>query len=120
MAFATVRVPVDAKVSWEILDLALRIEGETIRPKLETLCADLTALRDDYTQLQTTLTDLATKVDQLLSEALTLKDDTAPLWDDSYTLCGDPRCDGDCRVCQEGEEDYEDESTEKYCRRGKR
>jgi hypothetical protein len=120
MAFATVRVPLEAKVSWEILEMALRIEGETIRPQLETLCADLTALQDEYKQIQATLTDLVTKVDQLLAEALDLKDETAPLWDDSYTLCGDPRCDGDCRVCQEGEEDYEDDTTEKYCRRGRR
>jgi hypothetical protein len=120
MAFATIRVLPHTKVPWEILDLVLRIEGETFIPQVETLCADLTALQDEYKQIHATLTDLATKVDQLLAEALDLKDETAPLWDDSYTLCGDPRCDGDCRVCQEGEEDYEDDSTEKYCRRGRR
>jgi hypothetical protein len=120
MSFAVVRVPLDATVTWEILDIALRIEGETFIPQAETLCADLKALHEEYTHIQATLTDLATKVDQLLAEALDLKDETAPLWDDSYTLCGDPRCDGDCRVCQEGEEDYEDDTTEKYCRRGRR
>jgi hypothetical protein len=120
MAFAVVRVPLDANVTWEILDMALRIEGETFKPQAETLCADLKALREDYKQIQATLTDLATKVDQLLAEALDLKEETAPLWDDSYTLCGDPRCDGDCRICQEGEYDGEEDYTEKYCRRGKR
>jgi hypothetical protein len=120
MAFATVRVPLEAKVSWEILEMALRIEGETIRPQLETLCTDLLALQDEYKQIQATLTDLATKVDQLLAEALELQEETAPLWDDSYNLCGDPRCKGDCRVCQEGEYDGEEDTTEKYCRRGKR
>jgi hypothetical protein len=120
MAFAAVRVPFDARVSWEILDMVIRVEGETFRPQVEQLCADIKALREDYKQIQDTLTDLATKVDQLLAEALELKEETAPLWDDSYNLCGDPRCDGDCRVCQEGEYDGEEEYTEKYCRRGKR
>lgn len=120
MAFATIRVPLEAKVSWEILDLVIRIEGETFIPKLETLCADLKALEEDLKPIQETLTDLATKVDQLLAKVLELKEETTPLWDDSYNLCGDPRCEGDCRICQEGEEDYEDDYTEKYCRRGKR
>lgn len=120
MAFATVRVPLTAAVSWEILDLVIRIEGETVRPQLETLCAEFKALREDIAHIQETLTDLATKVDQLLANALELKEETAPLWDDSYNLCGNPACEGDCRVCQEGEEDYEDDYTEKYCRRGKR
>lgn len=120
MAFATIRVLPHMTVPWEILDLVLRIEGETFIPQVETLCANLSALQTDYLHLQTTLTDLATKVDQLLAEALDLKDETAPLWDDSYTLCGDPRCDGDCRICQEGEYDGEEDATEKYCRRGKR
>lgn len=120
MAFATLRVPLNATVPWEILDLVIRIEGESFIPQVETLRAELMALREDIKQIQETLTDLATKVDQLLVDALELQAETAPLWDDSYNLCGDPRCEGDCRVCQEGEEDYEDDYTEKYCRRGRR
>lgn len=120
MSFAVARVPLDAKVTWEILDMVLRIEGETFRPQAEALCANLTALHDEIKLIQKTLSDLATKVEQLLSEATELKEETAPLWDDSYNLCGNPRCDGGCRVCQDGEEDYEDDYTEKYCRRGRR
>jgi hypothetical protein len=120
MAVAAARVLHDAKVPWEILEMVIRIEGETFKPQVETLCAKMKALRDDYIQIQATLTDLATKVDQLLAEALELQEETAPLWDDSYNLCGDPRCKGDCRVCQEGEYDGEEDTTEKYCRRGKR
>jgi hypothetical protein len=120
MAVATVRVPLNAKVSWEILDLVIRIEGESFIPQVETLRDALTALQEDLKPIQETLTDLATKVDQLLAEATELKEETTPLWDDSYNLCGDPRCDGGCRVCQDGEEDYEDDYTEKYCRRGRR
>jgi hypothetical protein len=120
MAFAVARVPLDAKVSWEILDMVLRIEGETFNPEAESLCAQLKTLHEEITEIQQTLSDLATKVDHLLAVALELKLDTTPVWDDSYNLCGNPRCDGGCRVCQEGEEDYEDDYTEKYCRRGKR
>ena len=120
MAFAVARVPLDAKVSWEILDMVLKIEGETFRPQAAALCAEFTILLTEIKQIQETLTTLATKVDQLLADALNLQMDTAPLWDDSYNLCGDPRCGGDCRICQDGEEDYEEDYTEKYCRRGKR
>ena len=120
MAFATLRVPLNATVPWEILDLVIRIEGESFIPQVETLQTEFAALREEYKQIQETLTDLATKVDQLLAEATELKEETTPLWDDSYNLCGDPRCDGGCRVCQDGEEDYEDDYTEKYCRRGRR
>ena len=120
MSFATVRVPPDANVPWEILDLAIRIECETVHPLIETLTIELTTLHTDIVALNETLTDLVPKVDQLLTESLNFQNDTAPLWDDSYNLCGDPECDGDCRVCQEGEYDGEEDYTEKYCRRGKR
>jgi hypothetical protein len=120
MTFAVARVRLDATVSWEILDMVLRIEGETFNPEAETLCANLTRLAEDIKELRQTLSALATKVDHLLAVALELQLDTTPVWDDCYNLCGDPHCDGGCRVCQEGEEDYEDVTTEKYCRRGKR
>ena len=120
MAFATVRVPPDAFVPWEILGLAIRIECDAFRPHLETLCSDLTALCDATVALRETLTDLVTKADQLLIDSLHRHQDTAPLWDDTYTLCGDPPCPGDCRVGQEGEYDGEDDYVEKYCRRGRR
>ena len=120
MSFAVARVPLDAKVTWEILDMVLRIEGETFKPQVEALCTEITSLHDEIKEMQKTLSDLATKVDQLLSEALELQEETAPLWEDSYNLCGDPRCHGDCHICQDGEGDYEEDYTEKYCRRGKR
>lgn len=119
-AFAFARVLPDVLIPWEILDLAIRIEGETLHPLVDTLRAELTLLHTDIVALHETLTDLAPKVDQLLLTSLNFQRDTAPLWDDSYTLCGDPHCEGDCRVCQEGEYDGEDDYTEKYCRRGRR
>jgi hypothetical protein len=120
MAFAVAKVLPHVNVPWQILDMAIRIEGETFIPQVETLCAEIKALHAEYKEIQDTLTNLATKVDQLLAQALELKEETTPLWDDSYNLCGNPQCDGGCRVCQDGEEDYEDDYTEKYCRRGKR
>ncbi len=115
-----VRVLPDAIIPWEILDLVIRIECETFHPLLETLGTELAVLHTDTVTLQETLTDLANKVDQLLTDSLNLQRDTVPLWDDSYNLCGDPTCDGECRVCQEGEYDGEDDYVEKYCRRGRR
>lgn len=120
MAVATVRVPLNAVVSWEILAMVVRIECDWMRPQLETLVTDLTTLHTDYITLHETLSDLSTKVDQLLATATELVKETEPLWDDTYNLCGDPACSGDCHVCQEGEYDGEDDYVEKYCRRGKR
>ena len=120
MAFATARPLSDARIDWTILAMVLRVEGEFIRPQLETLVTDLTTLQTEIQTLHETLSDLALKVDHLLVEATRLVEDTQPLWDDSYNLCGNPQCDGDCRVCQEGEYDGEEEYVEKYCRRGKR
>lgn len=120
MSFATIRVPLEAVIPWELLGLALRIEGETFIPQAEGLGVELTALREDIKQIQETLTDLATKVDQLLTKVEHLRQDLTSFCYDSYNLCGDPRCDGWCRVCQHGEEDYEDDYEEKYCRRGRR
>lgn len=120
MAFATARPLPDAHIDWTILAMVLRVEGELIRPQLETLLTDITTLHTELQTLHETLSDLERKVDHLLVEAKGLVEETAPLWDDSYNLCGNPQCDGDCRVCQEGEYDGEEEYTEKYCRRGKR
>jgi hypothetical protein len=120
MAFADARVLPGVTVSWEILAMVIRIEGVELIPQLEQLTVDLALLQEDYTTLNETLTDLSTKVDQLLADATKLRLDTIPTWDDGYNLCGDPHCDGYCRICEEGEEDYEDVYVEKYCRRGKR
>ena len=120
MAFAVARVLPNANVPWTILAMVLKTEGETFRPALATLTDELIALRAEVATLHDTLIDLATKVDQCLAAATDLVKETEPLWDDSYNLCGNPRCDGGCRVCQEGEYDGEEEYVEKYCRRGRR
>jgi hypothetical protein len=120
MAVAVAKVPENAKVNWNILLMVLRIEWETIKPELErihetmrTLCEEAKATVEKIESLQTTL-------EPILQRAEELKIETTPLWEDVYSLCGNPRCTGNCAICLEGEEDYEDDYEEKYCRRGRR
>lgn len=120
MAVGVVRVPETAKVKWNILHMVMKIESEELKPKLEELVEQMTKFHEEIAKVQSEIDILLAKIPGLLAEADLLKQDTAPLWDDSYNLCGDPECAGDCRVCQEGEEDYEDDYEEKYCRRGRR
>lgn len=120
MAVSSARVPMDAQVSWRILEMAMRLESEALRPTLVQLVDALRTLHGELTDMVQSLDSLVSSIDPVLQDALQLKADTQPLWEDTYALCGDPQCAGDCRVCQEGEEDYEVEETEKYCRRGKR
>ncbi len=120
MSVSVAKVPEKAVVTWNILLLALRIEGEILKPELERIQKELRVLQDETTAAIQTVKDLQAKVDPILEKTLELKHDTAPLWEDTYNLCGNPHCTGDCTVCLEGEEDYEEEYTEKYCRRGKR
>jgi hypothetical protein len=120
MAVAVAKVPENAKVSWNILLMVLRIEWQTIQPELERICQTLRVLHKETSAMVETLEDLQHKVEPLLQQTLELKNETAPLWEDTYNLCGNPRCLGDCVVCLDGEEDYEDDYSEKYCRRGRR
>lgn len=120
MAVVSVRIPEKVKIPWKILAMAMRIESEDLKPRLESLVEEYTAFHEEIAKLQKDLDTLLEKFPALIKEAETLKEDTTPLWDDSYNLCGNPECTGDCRVCQEGEEDYEDDYEEKYCRRGRR
>ena len=120
MAVVSVRVPEKTKVPWRILAMVMRIESEDLKPRLECLVEELESFHEEIGKIQKDLDRLIERAPDLLRESENLKQETAPLWDDSYNLCGNPECEGDCRVCQEGEEDYEDDYEEKYCRRGRR
>jgi hypothetical protein len=120
MAFATARVLPGVPVPWDLLGLVIRSDRDWIQSQTEAVLRDLTALRTDITTLHTIVSDLAAKVDHLLATVTDLVDDTRPLWDDSYRLCGKSSCAGDCRVCQEGEYDGEEEVADKYCARRRR
>lgn len=120
MAVATAKVPANAKVGWNILHMVMRMETEELKPQLESVMEELKTLAEEVTAALKVMESLHENIGTLLQEAEALKQETAPLWEDNYNLCGDPKCYGDCRVCQEGEEDYEDDYTEKYCRRGRR
>jgi len=120
MAFATARVLPGVPVPWDLLGLVIRSDRDWMRSETEAVLRELTTLRTDTTTLHEIVTDLAAKVGHLLAKVTELVEDTRPLWDDSYTLCGNPSCAGDCRVCQEGEYDGEEEVTEKYCARRRR
>jgi hypothetical protein len=97
--------------------MAMQMESEILRPQLTTLTSAFEQLHDEIEEMVKRLESLVTDVDPVLHDALQLKCDAPSVWEYEYTLCGDPRCDGECRVCQEGEEDYEIDDTEKYCRR---
>jgi hypothetical protein len=121
MTCADVRVRVDCvDIPLEILPLAMRIESAWFVPAMKTLLTDLVALRLEVLTLCSDLDALSEDIDRCQETVDLLLEDTAPLWDDTYRLCGDPECDGGCRVCQEEESFLDDEATEKYCRRGRR
>ena len=118
---------VDVRVRGEVIDvpvdiLPLVMEFETARfvPLVKTILADLIRLRLEVLGLCTELEDLSEQMARCQSDVDLLIEETTPLWDDTYRLCGDPDCDGGCRVCREEEAFLEDEATEKYCRRGRR
>ena len=117
MAVSVVRVCPNRVVSWILLQMVMRIESEELVPRLQGLVSELATMCKETQDHVRALDSLLTDIGPILEDAKTLQADTAPLWDDAYTLCGNPQCDGDCRVCQEGEEDYEDVTEEKYCRR---
>lgn len=117
MAVSSAHVPITAQVNWRILEMAMRLESESLRPILTQLTSALQDLHIEVADMVKVLDILVSEVDPVLQDALQLKSDTQPLWEDAYALCGDPECAGDCRVCQEGEEDYEIDDSEKYCRR---
>ena len=114
------RVPLNVAVNWRILALAMRVENEELLPKLQEIIDTLSTIRSDLPELIQTAEEIHDKMRPLLEEVECLKAESLPLWTDDYNLCGDPECFGDCRVCQEGEYDGEEEYTEKYCRRGRR
>ncbi len=121
MAVADARVPnTQAQIPISILAMALRIETAFTSPRLQALSAEFETLREDLQSIRTELRMLQTNVERCLEDVETLRQDVTPIWNDDYNLCGDPTCEGDCRVCQEGEYDGEEEYVEKYCRRGRR
>ncbi len=100
--------------------MAMRIDREwmdaqctEVLQAVEEARKGIPELIEEYERIETKVASAMTRVNALIEE-------TTPLWDDSYNLCGDPECDGDCRICQDGEYDGEEEQTEKYCRRGRR
>ena len=108
------------EVPFSLLALAFRCETEVLCTRLRELHADAETLQ---TEIKTLLSDLDILLDGITrcqADVNALQDAIVPVWDDVYRLCGNPGCDGDCRLCQE--EDYlgEEEHTEKYCRRGRR
>ena len=111
------RVHPNGVVSWILLQMVMRVESEDIVPQLQDIVVKFASLCDETRERSQALDSLLTDIEPILADAKTLQADTTPLWDDTYTLCGNPQCEGDCRVCQEGEEDYEDITEEKYCRR---
>lgn len=94
--------------------MVMRLESEELAPEFERLLTGLRGLQDDVTEMLRSLDALSAELDPVLQDVENLK---ADVWEEDYTLCGDPRCDGYCRTCLEGEEDYEDDADEKYCRR---
>lgn len=117
MLVTDARVPINARVSWTILKMTMQMESESLRPQLTELANALHELHTELEGMIKAMDALVSELTPVLQEAQTLKADTAPLWEDVYALCGNAGCDGGCRVCQEGEEEYEDVSEEKYCRR---
>jgi hypothetical protein len=121
MACVDVRVRDDClDIPMDILSLAMRFETARFVPMVKTILTDLIALRLEVLTLCADLDTLSEDISRCQTTVDLLLEDTAPLWDDTYRLCGDPDCDGGCRVCLEEESFLDDEATEKYCRRGRR
>ncbi len=113
MAVSVVRVRPNGVVSWILLHMVMRIESEELLPQLQRLVDEFKSIDEETNTYVAALDSLLAEIEPVLEDALQMD---AP-WDDTYTLCGDSRCDGGCRVCQDGEEDYTEDVTEKYCRR---
>jgi len=121
MACVDVRVRKDVvEVPLDILPLVMEFETARFVPAVKTLLTELVALRLEVLTLCADLEDLSERIARCQSDVDLLIEDTTPLWDDSYRLCGDPDCDGGCRVCEEEEAFLDDDATEKYCHRGRR
>jgi hypothetical protein len=104
----------------DILPMVFRIETARVVPVVKALLTDLISLRLEVLALCAELDALNEDIGRCQHTVDLLIEDTTPLWDDSYRLCGDPECDGGCRVCEEEEAFLDDDATEKYCRRGRR
>ncbi len=108
------------RIPFNILALSMRIETEDLKPRIETLQAGLSILKDEISPLVSRMEILYERFTLLIGKVDDIRADATPIWADDYNLCGNPLCDRECRICQEGEYDGEEEYTEKYCRRGRR
>lgn len=121
MAFLDVRVRDDViDIPFNLLALVFQIETARWVPKVNALLAELTRLHQEVSDIRANLEVIYDGICRCQCDVDRLIQDSTPLWDDTYHLCGDPDCDGNCRVCQEEESFLEVDATEKYCRRGRR
>ena len=114
------RVPERKAIPLCILAMAMRIDREWMEEQCGNLIQEIEEARAGIPEILQEYERIEAKIAGALKRAETLVEETTPVWDDSYNLCGDPECDGDCRICQDGEYDGEEDHTEKYCRRGRR
>ncbi len=120
MATAVATLPVGARVPFCILALATKIETQAFVVEATDLVAALERLREECRGLMDTYAEIEASIAKTSKAVDRFLEDIQPVWDDTYTLCGDPECDGTCLVCADGEYLGEEESDDKYCRRGKR
>lgn len=114
------RVPEGTPIPLRILAMAMRIDREWMEQQCGDLLQEIEEVRTGIPEILQEYDRIGAKIASALKRVDALIEETTPLWDDSYNLCGDPGCDGECRICQDGEYDGEEEQTEKYCRRGRR
>lgn len=120
MATATLRLSLTRPVPMRILALAMRIETAYWMREFTPLIGELTDLQKEVSELVKRCQILAERVERCDNRVLDILEQIRPMINDIYNLCGDPDCDGSCMVCCDGEYLGEEESYEKYCRRGKR
>lgn len=120
MATAVARIPQGTNVPICILGLAMRIETNAFVAEMMKIIVALERLNAQTHTLMDKYIEIEEKVTETQKSAQRLWEDIQPVWDDSYNLCGDPKCDGTCMICSDGEYLGEDDYDEKYCRRGKR
>lgn len=120
MSLIEVRVSIRASIPWNILARVMRFESNLVCPVLTDLTTRCQDLLIEVSPLIFQLESLGRKIDGLTKRIDAFREELTPLWDDSYNLCGDSTCTGECTVCTDGEYDGDEDSPEKYCKRGRR
>lgn len=120
MATVNLRLSLTRPVPMGILALAMRLETIYFVKQLTPVIEELSGMRKDVSDLLKRCEILGERVERLQHRTEDLISDIQPLIADFYNLCGDPDCDGSCLVCCDGEYLGEEESYEKYCKRGRR